>query len=517
LLLLVSSSIAGARATSTGEPWILRGRILESTEVSAHGHFEVGLYLSLGSDGLPVGYPVVQQILPEGAREFTLKASPSFSRDAREAYLFGELVSADGKRSWIHPDHNPWSAGENRYAELTLKAEESREEKAASRWNLTGQVGTLFAAGKGIPQAGVTVRVRGRKELALTNAAGVFTLSLPALRGNLAVEFTKPGFHPAILTVRAGDSTPMKTRLGSRYAFEQISQRLGSLQGSQLGIVLGKSSVPGLRVRLSQESQGPFYYDDRGVPTTGLRATSSDGRFLFLNVKPGAGFLESELDGETVAPVRISTVEGGQLLQKNLKPVAGSLRGRIFDAISRGGPQPLAGARVRIEGSADWMATTDSLGAFQLAQLRWMKGEKIPLVFSASHFQNHRYNVNADDGAPLQLFAFSAAYLSRLAEGAGVAIEPEGGIVLGKTTGPSVRIDALADHSSVNRTRDFYFDAKGRMRSTPAMTDPRFGTYLLFNVPAGKALLLGSDNAGNLRFSQSTFAGPSVVSVEVEN
>ena len=59
-ILLFAIAAPAAAIPAPPSPWLLRGRVLHSTESSEPGHFEVSLFLSLGADGLPVGYPVVQ-------------------------------------------------------------------------------------------------------------------------------------------------------------------------------------------------------------------------------------------------------------------------------------------------------------------------------------------------------------------------------------------------------------------------------------------------------------------------
>jgi hypothetical protein len=101
----------------------------------------------------------------------------------------------------------------------------------------------------------------------------------------------------------------VRVELASRAALDQLAQRLGISQGASLGVVYGRalreSGVPleGLAVRLSGQSEGPIYFNEKGQPDRDLRATSRDGRFLFLNVQPGPANLDSELRGEAIVPV----------------------------------------------------------------------------------------------------------------------------------------------------------------------------------------------------------------------
>lgn len=501
------------------EFWPLRGKILPGTAVE-RGHYEVGLYSVLGADGLPASYPLVQAILPAGHAAFRLRVPARVSR----AYLFAEFVEeGTGHRRWIVPTANPFTPGTRQPAELFLRVDPSSRLPAAAAANeitVRGSVGTLFAD-KLIPQDAVEVRVRGRRESVRTDAHGNFALTLPVFRGRVALEFLKDGFHPVIAYVGARDSSALHVDLASRDAMSQIAQRLGVKENRSLGVVLGTArtekgeALPGLTAQLSVSSQGPFYFDDGGVPSRDLRSTSHDGRFLFLNVKPGAAFLGAEIGGETVMPIRVSTVEGGELVRKDITPVNGILSGRIFHAVKKGGPAPLVGARVRIEGAFDW-TTSDSLGAFRLGPFKWSRGERVSLVFSAANFQNHRYQLSPGTEEH-RLYAFPALYLERLAQSHDVGLDPAAGMVVANAPGARLRVDALSDQPGVNPAQDFYFDERGRMRPAPAMTDPRFGTFLIFNLPTGHAYLLGHDADGKLRYSKDIYAGERVVNVEVEN
>ncbi|MGZ3713239.1 MAG: hypothetical protein ACXVBE_15855, partial [Bdellovibrionota bacterium] len=254
-----------------------------------------------------------------------------------------------------------------------------------------------------------------------------------------------------------------------------------------------------------------------GFPTSEKKQTTTDGRFIFFNVDAGSGYVETSLNGETIVPIQFSSVEGGELSLKTLVPVSGAIKGRLFNPVSGNKVlQAVAGARVRLEGSSDW-STTDSFGAFTIGASKWIRGEKAALEFSAEKYNNHRYTIDFEkhkDG--LNLFAFPAKYIRSLARTMDVDLDPYTGIVFGKTSGPAVRMDALADHSTVNGAKDFYFDGAGRLRSSHNMTDPKYGTFVIFNVPKGRSLLQGSDANGKMRYSDSVVASPSSVTVVMD-
>ncbi|MGZ3662294.1 MAG: carboxypeptidase-like regulatory domain-containing protein [Bdellovibrionota bacterium] len=520
-----------ARAPEHGGNWSLQGRIWGASAHSLEaGHFEVGLFTKIDPDGNPVGFQVSQEILPAGQTNFHLDVPARIER----GYLFAEFVAAkSGKRTLIAPSVNPWERGSNRLAELFFRAEDTISSVAAApttlrdiardQWHLAGTVTTMFSGQNVIPQGDVVVKVRGRKESTRTDSRGNFSLDLPRLKGTLYLEVLKAGYHPSIVTVAAGDEAPLRVELASRHAIDQISQRLGANQGAVSGIFLGQATnadgaaLRGLTAQLSLKADGPFYFDDEGNVTRDAKATGSTGRFLFLNVESGTGYLETFVNGEAVTPVQVSSVEGGELIHKVLTPMSGSLHGRIFNPVAQGGKmQPLVSARVRVDGASEWV-TSDAYGAFAIGPMKWMKGEKVALEVSAEKFNNHRYLVNADQaGNGLNLFAFPAVYIAHLARSMDVDLDPYAGLVVGKVSGPALRIDALADQSTVNNAKDFYFDSRGRLRGSHEMTDPRFGTYIIFNVPKGRALLEGNDSAGVLRYSDAVYANPSTINVEME-
>ncbi|MFX7816743.1 hypothetical protein ABTK28_22580, partial [Acinetobacter baumannii] len=75
---------------------------------------------------------------------------------------------------------------------------------------------------------------------------------------------------------------------------------------------------------------------------------------------------------EAITPVQISNVDGGELIFKQLTPVSGSLRGRIFNPVAEGGKmKPVVGARVRVDGASEWV-TSDAFGAFSIGPMKWI-------------------------------------------------------------------------------------------------------------------------------------------------
>jgi hypothetical protein len=510
-----------------GATWPVRGKLMNSSILKEPGHFEVGIYSKIDSEGVPLGFPLAQQILPAGKLDFQLNVSAKIAR----GFLFAEFVPNKGKkRLWIGPSVNPWVRGDRQFADLVVQAEDTVSTAAAApvvdadTWQVKGNVETLFTkAGTKISQADVVVKVRGRREATRTDKNGNFTLDLPRTSGAVYLELLKPGYHPTIAVVTAGDTSQINVQIASREAVDRLASMMGTHQLTAKGVFIGRAAsldgkgLKGLSAQMSLHAEGPFYFTEAGFPTSEKKQTTNDGRFMFFNVEPGSGYVETSINGETIVPIQFSSVEGGELSLKNLVPVAGAIKGRLFNPVaSSKGLQPVAGARVRLEGSSDW-SSTDAFGAFTIPAAKWIRGEKAALEFSAEKFNNHRYTIDFEkhkDG--LNLFAFPANYIRRLARTMDVDLDPYAGIVFGKASGPAIRMDALADHSTVNGAKDFYFDGAGRLLSSHNMTDPKYGTFVIFNVPKGRSMLQGSDSNGKMRYSDSVVASPSSVTVVMD-
>jgi hypothetical protein len=504
--------------------WMIEGRV-GGAQRQDKGHFEIGIFTRIDQDGLPIGYPVVQKILPAGITDFQIRVPRNIDR----AFLFGEFVAAkSGKRSWLVGEQNPWNRNLQQLAQLKMRNTDSVSSVAAANLSnadagmlrITGSVSTLFVKEGNIPQEDVVVKVRGRKEAARTDRNGNFLLDIPAVNGTVFIEFLKNGYHPSLYSFSSSEgASGIKIQLSSRDAVEQLARRMGLRQIGSKGAFIGKVTqngnvVRGATAQTNLKSEGPYYFNEDGILSSDLKSTSSDGRFIYFNLEPGSGYMEIATGGEPVVPFSLSIVEGGEMVSKDLQIVSGTLKGRVFNPVDGAGRLlPISSARMKIEGSSDW-TNTDSYGAFNLGPLKWIKGESVSLEFSSEKYNNHRYLIQpAKHSIGLNLFAFPANYLGRLAQSMDVDLDSSAGIVMGKVSNLSVRIDALADHSSVNSAKDFYFDSKGKLRGSHTMTDSRYGTYAIFNVPKGRALLQGNDSQGKLRYSEAVISNGATISV----
>ena len=516
--------------------WAIQGTVkVANAQKQSGGHIEISAFASIDPDGAPIGAPTRQNILPFGQRNYKLKLPP----DLDKAYLFGEFVAAKtGKRTPLFLNRpNPITpSGKGvivadmsaAYGDQTASLSAAPQISSASHEmiKIRGKIATMFAKQR-IPQDEVVVKIRGRKEAARSNKAGAFELTIPKVKGSLFIEFLKSGYHPTIYRYEVGDKEEIEINMAARSAVEQVANmvtvRQASNKGVFIGTVMGSDGLPlkGVSFQSSLRGEGPFYFSEEGIPTADRRQTSSDGRFIFFNLEPGIGFIEAQQADETIAPFSLSVVEGGEMLERKLVLDQGKIKGKLFNPIeTRKKPVPIAGARVRIEGSTEWV-NTDSQGSFSIGPLKLFKGETSVLEISAEKFHNHRYQLKnsqiISQAKDKNFYAFPASYIRSLAQTVDVDIDSTAGIILGMIVGPSLRIDALSDHSGMNSARDFYFDKKGSLRGgNHSMTDPNFGTFIIFNVPKGNTMLQGNDSTGSLTVSEGIGTGSSAISILME-
>lgn len=516
---------------------------LSAEAESFPGHFEVGFYRAIGSNGIPVGAPSPQAILQIQQRQFVLEVPR-----AAKGFLFARYIGSEsGKsiREWHgYPQLIDLAdlVGEQIALQIPinratyLAGVKSSSEKKENIVTVRGRVLAMFAKGNAVAVGDTVIRARGTTAETRSAADGSFALELRGFEGKLVLEYLRGGFAPVIEEVEVDkgknilDLAP--TEIPSLANLQKLAQSVGVRMVSASSILIlgmqgrySNSGIPGASVELNLKGEGPFYFSDKGLPQAALKSTTMDGRAIYFNVSAGVATLESYVLGEPLAPTMISALGAGEVQFKRvaLPDRETKVTGRVLDPVSNpiGAPLPIAGARVRIVGSDRW-TETDSLGAFELPQSRFAKNSDIVLEMSRRGFYNHRFVIRNKslrrEQEDLTLYAFPQIYLNRLAKSVDVQLDPNKGMIIG-SVGHSerLRIDTLLDHSDNNEARDFYFDAHNLIQGTHAYTEPGFGTYAIFNVSPGRALIHGYGTNGVLRYGDLSFISASTISIVVWN
>jgi hypothetical protein len=554
----VSVANKAIEATQEARLNTIQGEIaLDISSKKVKGHFEVGLYNKIDESGNPVGYPVAQAIIPKGQKRFSLEVPTN--EDLNALHMYAQYIPAQGQGEPVWYGYSGAlstkkpvtiqaplaqlakadevttrdSASEKQEAVQVPKSRKSNgiaiaslSDARAEEASINGQVAAMFSnPEQPIFLDGVKVSVRGTKLSTTTDAQGQFKLSLPMNSGAVVLEFARSGFYASTYTAPANPDEQIKIELASKEAIEKLATSLGIRQLSSKAVYVVKAvkdghAQAGVAMSISLKGDGPYYFDSNGFPTRDrtLQSTSFDGRAIFFNVDAGVTTLSMRaLDGQEMAPIALSSVEGGELVARQLEIADAELNVRLYDPLkdARGNLVPLKGAKVRIKGSEGW-AQTGADGSVVLPYHLYIKNAQMILEMEHDGYYDHRYTIFVNEKTTKDLYAISKKFVNGIANATDNVLDPYTAIVMGSVgTGKNLRIDTLSDHSEANATKDYYFDAKKTLQAHHSGTNPNYGTFLLMNVPAGKALLYGYDNNAKLKYADVLYAEPSTINVLV--
>lgn len=159
----------------------------------------------------------------------------------------------------------------------------------------------LLAPGKPrlYPISGLSVKVIGSKDRAITGATGEITLAdVPAAASFLiAVDDPRGKFAPAIIEVAANRGSKERVKLLSQKNLSIYSDLAGAIQKSWLGsaCITVKAEpdadglvedVSGLTVAANTGASSPLYFS-KNLPRPNKVSLDSHGRFCFFNIEPG--------------------------------------------------------------------------------------------------------------------------------------------------------------------------------------------------------------------------------------
>ncbi len=497
------------------------------------GHFEVGLYQSIDILGRPVGAPISKVMVTPPELTFALPVL-----DGARGYLFARYEGRNKRK-----ETTEWSG----YAREQIFYDENMPfvvipiEKtspfgiAATRkeYNvIRGKVRATFVENGGLlPVTGAKIRLRGTEEETYSHGDGSFSLNVPKTKGRVLLEILKPGYLPRIKEFVVGGKEEA-VELVSRNALASLAETLRlSVSETKSALILESKSVdgqglPGIRFDLSLNAQGPFYFSADGTPDKSLTATTFDGRAIYFDVEPGVGFVKSSVLGKEVAAFVVSNIDENELLYEEVSIRKGKVSGRLFDPINKkdSAPSPIPLAQVRIEGSSEW-TESDAFGAFELPNIFFVENKEILIEVNAKGYYKHRYTLKIprknDKNEKIlnqNLYAFSLQYINDLATAVGINLNPNRGLLMGKVNNKEkIRIDALSESTNYNESKDYYFNKSQLIQGAHSYTEPKHGTYAIFDMPPGRVLLQGVNSAGKLRYSEIGYFSPSTVNVILGN
>ncbi len=229
-----------------------------------------------------------------------------------------------------------------------------------------------------------SVSVASGQLSATTTTTGTFIVSaVPA--GNQTITFILTGYSTASITanVIAGSVTDLGTI--SLYPIPNAGIIKGSVTDVTNGMPLSNATI---------EVSGSL---------TGSVSTGADGSFVIGNVTPGTLALTASKDGYTRVSIT-GTISSGEVLffypqlsPVSTQPTTGSATGKVIDASSG---QLLGGVSVVLQSNTNIKTTTDSTGAFTLANIP-AGPQKISLSYSG--YGTATVSANIPGGSTLDL------------------------------------------------------------------------------------------------------------------
>lgn len=387
----------------------------------------------------------------------------------------------------------------------------------------SGRVAEAFAPDhRGVGNA--SVQILGTNERVVTADDGSFSFPNVNVSGVLPVIITKDGYLKRRIDLRPNRLAELE--LVAQNSAQLTAVAAGETVTSDGAFVFGQLSalnggmVEGLRVEVVGPGLvTPIYLDSRGYPNKQQAMTSARGQFVLLNVLPGT-YLVTVVDafGTEHAPHIVHVARNEGLVRKFDIGQRKMIRGQVLNANGQGATVNLA--NVQLLGSKK-VVTTGADGTFMLGPVYVDCSELNYLQVEKTGFYRNRVDYSCDSGdVSRPLFVFSMGHVDGLAADAGVALNPNNGLMMGHTNyRASVKTQLWGPDevspTSAARGKDYYFDTDGVIKPDLNRTTKN-GNFTIFDGPAGLSYVqtFSSDNR-TLSF-WPILLSPSTVNVYVQ-
>lgn len=175
------------------------------------------------------------------------------------------------------------------------------------------------------PVGGVRLRLVGTEFESRTDGQGYIEISDMPVGARVFAEIldnsgaTMPGFAEIVYDPSATTRERAQVIMVRRYlSLDYAARMAGVVQNMEksslcttiLDSSIHRKAVAGVRVSANGQAVGPFYFNDLGYVDTRLPATSSNGRFCFFNIEPGAVALGIQRGDQAVQVAVMMTARG---------------------------------------------------------------------------------------------------------------------------------------------------------------------------------------------------------------
>jgi len=296
-----------------------------------------------------------------------------------------------------------------------------------------------------------------------SNEIGEFQIAGLSTDSTYLAEVESPDYW-GLRALAAADQETVFTMFSSKMIQSLLDITGNNTPGHQ-GVVWGEirdkkgRPLAGAVAALSTaEAMGPIYFNALGIPDTRLRATTDNGLFAFVKVRPGLHVVMSEF-GKTELPSAVVSVSNGYVTYARIRNRKIQLTGQVIDAVTGGA----INASVALIGSSAKQAT-DSSGHFKMTA-----PASDPVVFIETKTQSPEYYlcrqaVSRSQTRNMTLQTFKKSWLEAQLKPAQAEQDPKLGLAIGIVGGSdyNVTVDNELDYNDNNI---FYFNEKGMLEA----------------------------------------------------
>jgi len=284
-----------------------------------------------------------------------------------------------------------------------------------------------------------------------------------------------------------------------------------SANNTELGVIWGKvkrkgKPIAGVSVGLSSpDAIGPIYFNALHIPDKNMRATSDNGLYAFIKVKPGLHVVMSQIQNQelpstvvSVAPTMVSYAE------INMKVM--QIQGRVYDPVK----QQTVQAQVSVVGTSK--TAVSGQNGFNL---------KIPstdpVLFvdanAGPEYFISREAVARTQSKKIDMYMFKKSWLSDQFRNMGLKYDEQKGIILGYVNGPAFHVALDSKSSDSVNENTLYFDNTGKIQPDSIEGVAGGGGFIITNLKPGVHTLVITSAEGEIVASRIFVSEAGVLNV----
>jgi hypothetical protein len=355
---------------------------------------------------------------------------------------------------------------------------------------------------------GARVEIQAYTDSQKVNDEGAVSEPTLSRESSFVARATAPGHWPSLVVGQAQE--PQDIRLFANPMMEAlINLNLAGQDRKEaynMSVVWGRLTQNGKPLADGQVemagSYQPVYLNDSYLPDPNLQATSKNGLFAFLRVRPGVQALRARINNKFF-PAQIFPTES-----KHVSYVEIEVRDkvvsqfRVFDGLNMNKP---VSASIRLVGSEDSL----SVGQGKFVQYSTAANPFMVEADGGVEYEPSRVTVTGQPHV-VNVPLVQREWLYNLAAQKSLAQQPDCGIIVGYMDMQDFEVE-LTGYNAGETMQIVYFDSMGR--PVDGNHGIAGGGFVVFNAPRGLQTLYVHPTQSRETFSQIVVAEPEFVQV----